>query len=69
MQAADIVATVGCGAARPVYPGKRYPDWTVPDPERRQPPEVRHIRDERALLIDDLIPAHPHQTPSPGQGS
>lgn len=73
VQAADIVVTVGCGDACPVYPGKRYLDWTVPDPDGQALPEVRRIRDELALLVDDLlgelIPANPHQTPSPGQGS
>ena len=73
VQAADIVVTVGCGDACPVYPGKRYLDWTLPDPDGKQQPERRRIRDELALLVDDLLaelfPTDPHQPPSSGQGS
>ena len=73
VKAADIVVTVGCGDACPVYPGKRYLDWTVPDPDGQDLPEVRRIRDELALLVDDLLaelfPTDPHQPPSSGQGS
>ena len=55
---ADVVITMGCGDACPVYPGKRYEDWALDDPADRSLPEVRPIRDEidrrvRALL-DDL---------------
>lgn len=53
--AADVVVTVGCGDARPVLPGKRYLDWTVPDPEGQDMVEVRRIRDEIGLLVDDLL--------------
>ncbi len=52
---ADVVITMGCGDACPVYPGKRYRDWELPDPAGRSVDEVRPIRDEidrrvRALL-------------------
>ena len=52
---ADVVVTMGCGDACPVYPGKRYEDWELPDPSGRGVDEVRPIRDEierrvRALL-------------------
>ncbi len=52
---ADVVVTMGCGDACPVYPGKRYEDWELPDPSGLGVDEVRPIRDEierrvRALL-------------------
>ena len=57
-RAADIIITMGCGDACPVYPGKRYLDWEVPDPAGKGVDEVRPIVDEierRVLaLLDDL---------------
>jgi arsenate reductase (thioredoxin) len=55
VQAADVVITMGCGDACPVYPGKRYLDWELPDPAGKTPDQIRPIRDEidtrvRALL-------------------
>jgi protein-tyrosine-phosphatase len=54
---ADVVVTMGCGDACPVYPGKRYEDWELPDPAGKGVNEVRPIRDEidrrvRALLAE-----------------
>ena len=54
---ADVVVTMGCGDACPVYPGKRYEDWELPDPAGKGVDEVRPIRDEidrrvRALLAE-----------------
>jgi arsenate reductase (thioredoxin) len=55
---ADVVVTMGCGDACPVYPGKRYEDWEIDDPaEASSLDEVRRIRDEidgrvRQLLAD-----------------
>ena len=46
VQAADIVITMGCGDACPVYPGKRYLDWDLPDPGGLTVEQVRPIRDE-----------------------
>jgi arsenate reductase (thioredoxin) len=43
---ADVVVTMGCGDACPVYPGKRYEDWDLPDPAGKPLDEVRVIRDE-----------------------
>jgi arsenate reductase (thioredoxin) len=43
---ADVVVTMGCGDACPVYPGKRYLDWELPDPAGKSLQEVRMIRDE-----------------------
>jgi len=60
VEAADVVITMGCGDACPIFPGKRYIDWEVPDPQGKPVGEVRAIRDEidrrvRALLAE-LIP-------------
>jgi arsenate reductase len=52
---ADIVVTMGCGDACPVYPGKRYLDWDLPDPAGRSLEEVRPIRDAIATLVDALF--------------
>jgi arsenate reductase (thioredoxin) len=57
VQAADIVITMGCGDACPVYPGKRYLDWDLPDPAGLDLPAIRPIRDDihrrvRALLTE-----------------
>ena len=61
VQASDVVITMGCGDACPLYPGKRYEDWKLDDPAGQDVDSVRPIRDEidrrvRAL-IDDLLPA------------
>jgi arsenate reductase len=61
VQAADVVITMGCGDACPVYPGKRYLDWALDDPAGLPADQVRPIRDEidrrvRALMRD-LFPA------------
>ena len=57
VRAADVVVTMGCGDACPIYPGKRYEDWELEDPAGKELAEVRQIRDEierrvRALLAD-----------------
>ncbi len=58
VRAADAVITMGCGDACPIFPGKRYEDWDVPDPDGLSVGAVRAIRDEierRVLaLIDEL---------------
>ena len=56
-RAADVVVTMGCGDACPVYPGKRYVDWDLADPAGKPLEEVRIVRDEidgrvRALLTE-----------------
>ena len=56
---ADVVITMGCGDACPVYPGKRYEDWELEDPAGKDLATVRRIRDEidarvRALMADTL---------------
>ena len=52
---ADVIVTMGCGDACPVYPGKRYVDWELPDPAGKELDEVRRIRDDIALRVDRLI--------------
>ncbi|MHA6617255.1 arsenate reductase ArsC [Pseudonocardia sp. DLS-67] len=61
VRGADVVISMGCGDACPVYPGKRYLDWDLADPAGRTAAEIRPIRDEidtrvRALLVE-LAPA------------
>jgi protein-tyrosine-phosphatase len=63
VKAADVVITMGCGDACPLYPGKRYLDWDLDDPAGQPLATVRRIRDDiqarvRALLVE-LIPATP----------
>ena len=59
MGAADVIVTMGCGDACPVFPGKRYEDWDLTDPEGKPVEEVRAIRDEIkqrvAALLSELI--------------
>jgi arsenate reductase (thioredoxin) len=60
VSAADVVITMGCGDACPIYPGKRYADWEVEDPAGKSLGEVSRIRDEidgRVLrLLESLVP-------------
>ena len=51
----DVVITMGCGDACPIYPGKRYEDWDLEDPSGKDLETVRGIRDEIAGRIDNLI--------------
>jgi arsenate reductase len=55
VQAADVVITMGCGDACPVYPGKRYLDWELPDPAGLGIAAVRPIRDEIARRVRSLL--------------
>src|SRR6476659_546270 len=62
VKAADAVITMGCGDACPIYPGKRYEDWELEDPEGKDLETVRRIRDEieghvRTLLSELLMVA------------
>jgi protein-tyrosine-phosphatase len=60
VQAADVVITMGCGDACPIYPGKRYEDWDLPDPAGLDLAAVRPIRDaiqDRVqALLSELAP-------------
>ena len=55
VQAADIVITMGCGDACPVFPGKRYLDWDLPDPAGLDLAAVRPIRDDIRQRVRDLL--------------
>jgi protein-tyrosine-phosphatase len=65
VRAADVVITMGCGDACPIYPGKRYEDWAVPDPASATSlDEVRAIRDEIDGRVRRLL-----ESLSPTEGS
>jgi arsenate reductase (thioredoxin) len=55
VEASDVVVTMGCGDACPIFPGKRYLDWELPDPAGRSLEEVRAIRDEIDVLVVGLL--------------
>jgi len=55
VRAADVVITMGCGEACPIYPGKRYEDWTLDDPAGQDVATVRRIRDEIDSRVQALI--------------
>ncbi len=52
---ADVIVTMGCGDACPIYPNKRYLDWALTDPAGRSLEEVRSIRDEIQELVAALV--------------
>jgi protein-tyrosine-phosphatase len=55
LRAADVVVTMGCGDACPLFPGKRYLDWELPDPAGLDVAAVRPIRDEIEHRVIDLL--------------
>ena len=55
VRAADVVVTMGCGDACPIFPGKRYEDWELDDPAGRAVEDVRPIRDEIRRRVEDLL--------------
>ena len=55
VRAADVVITMGCGDACPIYPGKRYEDWEVQDPAGRTVDEIRRIRDDIDARVKRLL--------------
>jgi arsenate reductase (thioredoxin) len=55
VRAADVVITMGCGDACPVYPGKRYEDWTLDDPAGQDLETVRRIRDEIDARVRAIV--------------
>jgi arsenate reductase len=55
VHSADVVVTMGCGDACPVYPGKRYEDWEFEDPSGKDLATVRRIRDEIDTRIQALV--------------
>jgi protein-tyrosine-phosphatase len=55
VRAADVVITMGCGDACPIYPGKRYEDWDLEDPAGKDLETVRRIRDEIEARVQRLV--------------
>jgi protein-tyrosine-phosphatase len=55
VQAADVVITMGCGDACPIYPGKRYEDWSLEDPAGQSIEKVRQIRDDIDARVRQLL--------------
>ncbi|GAA2341691.1 arsenate reductase ArsC [Saccharopolyspora halophila] len=55
VEASDVVITMGCGDACPVFPGKRYLDWELDDPAGQGPEAVRPIRDEIDRRVRELL--------------
>jgi arsenate reductase (thioredoxin) len=55
VRAADVVITMGCGDACPIYPGKRYEDWDLDDPAEQNLETVRRIRDEIDNRVQRLV--------------
>ncbi|MCF8539906.1 MAG: arsenate reductase ArsC [Candidatus Nanopelagicales bacterium] len=55
VKAADVVVTMGCGDACPIFPGKRYVDWAIADPAGMSVEEIRPIRDEIRERVSALI--------------
>ena len=55
VRAADVVITMGCGDACPIYPGKKYEDWELDDPAGQNLETVRRIRDELDQRVQKLI--------------
>jgi arsenate reductase (thioredoxin) len=55
VRAADVVVTMGCGDACPIYPGKRYEDWVLDDPAEADLDHVRRIRDEIDERVQRLV--------------
>jgi protein-tyrosine-phosphatase len=64
VRAADVVVTMGCGDACPLYPGKRYEDWVLDDPAGLGVEAVRPIRDEIRARVETLL-AELELTPAP----
>ncbi len=52
---ADVVVTMGCGDACPIFPGKRYEDWVLDDPAGKGVDAVRPIRDEIRRRVEELV--------------
>ena len=53
--ASDVIITMGCGYACPVFPGKRYEDWKLDDPAGKGVDAVRPIRDEIRTRVESLV--------------
>jgi arsenate reductase (thioredoxin) len=55
VRASDVVITMGCGDACPIFPGKRYEDWELTDPAGLPLEQVRLIRDEIRRRVEELL--------------
>jgi len=55
VEASDVCVTMGCGDTCPIFPGKRYLDWELPDPAGQGVESVRPIRDEIRKRVEELI--------------
>lgn len=55
VQVSDVVVTMGCGDACPIFPGKRYEDWVLEDPAGQGIEAVRVIRDEIKRRVEALL--------------
>ena len=55
VRAADVVITMGCGDACPIFPGRQYEEWTLDDPAGQTVDEVRRIRDEVERRVRQLL--------------
>ena len=66
VEASDVVITMGCGDACPVFPGKRYLDWALPDPAGKGVDAVRPIRDDIDTRVRDLLAELTTETPVRG---
>ena len=64
VEASDVVITMGCGDACPVFPGKRYLDWQLVDPAGKGVEAVRPIRDEIDRRVRDLLDELATNTPA-----
>ncbi|RDH76783.1 arsenate reductase ArsC [Mycolicibacterium moriokaense] len=55
VRAADVVVTMGCGDTCPIFPGKRYENWELPDPAGQSVDDVRPIRDDIEARVRRLL--------------
>ncbi|WP_182354186.1 low molecular weight phosphatase family protein [Flaviflexus huanghaiensis] len=55
VKASDWVITMGCGESCPIFPGTRYEDWPIDDPAHQPIDEVRRIRDDIRIRVEDLL--------------
>jgi len=55
VRSSDVVVTMGCGDACPVFPGKRYEDWEIDDPAGQDADAVRRIRDDIRSRVEGLL--------------
>jgi arsenate reductase len=54
-ESSDVIITMGCGDACPIFPGKRYEDWKLEDPAGKGVESVRPIRDEIRTRVEKLL--------------